>query len=149
MSAGVLFADEAGRVLMVRPTYKEYWDIPGGYVEPGESPYAACIREVREELAIAPPIAPQPLVIDWAPADGEGDKVLFVFAGSLDGDTADRIAFADGELSEARFVDPPELDQYTVARLARRLRSAIDAFGTGRTVYLEHGMPTKPAPPAS
>jgi ADP-ribose pyrophosphatase YjhB (NUDIX family) len=61
-----------------RPTYKDYWDIPGGYVEPGESPLGACRREIREELSIAPPIAGQPLVIDWAPADGEGDKILFI-----------------------------------------------------------------------
>jgi 8-oxo-dGTP diphosphatase len=50
VAAGALFTDPAGRLLMVRPTYKEFWDIPGGYVEPGESPRDACTREVREEL---------------------------------------------------------------------------------------------------
>src|SRR4051794_6081139 len=39
-----------------RPTYKAYWDIPGGYVEPGETPRDACVREVYEELGIRPPI---------------------------------------------------------------------------------------------
>ncbi len=139
VSAGALFTDEAGRVLMVRPTYKDYWDIPGGYVEPGESPYAACVREVREELGITPPITPQPLVIDWAPAEGEGDKILFVFSGRLADDMADQITFADGELSEARAIDPVDLDEYTIPRLARRLRSAVDALKTGRTLYTEHG----------
>ncbi|MBX6722278.1 MAG: NUDIX hydrolase, partial [Dactylosporangium sp.] len=38
------------RVLLVRPTYKPYWDIPGGYVQPGESPLAACKREIRASL---------------------------------------------------------------------------------------------------
>ena len=32
MGAGVLFTDEAGRVLLVEPTYKDYWEIPGGAV---------------------------------------------------------------------------------------------------------------------
>jgi 8-oxo-dGTP diphosphatase len=50
VSAGALFVDEYDRVLLVEPTYKSYWDIPGGYVEPGESPLAACAREVHEEL---------------------------------------------------------------------------------------------------
>lgn len=34
-------AGEARRVLLVKPAYKEGWDIPGGYVEPEESPRAA------------------------------------------------------------------------------------------------------------
>src|SRR5262245_11295641 len=81
LAGGALFTDADGRVLLVRPTYKDYWDIPGGYAEPGESPRAACVREVQEELGIAPPIDSQPLVIDWAPLEGEGDKTLFVFDG--------------------------------------------------------------------
>lgn len=55
-AAGVLFLDAAGRVLLVRPTYKPGWEGPGGAIEQGESPLAACRREVREELGIAPPI---------------------------------------------------------------------------------------------
>jgi hypothetical protein len=38
VAAGVLFFDAAGRILLVQPTYKDYWDIPGGYVETGETP---------------------------------------------------------------------------------------------------------------
>ena len=53
VAAGALFSDESGRVLLVKPTYKKTWDIPGGYVEPGESPRAACIREIREELGLS------------------------------------------------------------------------------------------------
>src|SRR3954462_2877865 len=48
MAAGALFFDAGGRVLMMVPTYKDYWDIPGGYVETGESPLQAASREVRE-----------------------------------------------------------------------------------------------------
>jgi 8-oxo-dGTP diphosphatase len=52
VAAGVLFVDEQERVLLVRPTYKAYWEIPGGYVDEGESPLQACTREVAEELVI-------------------------------------------------------------------------------------------------
>jgi 8-oxo-dGTP pyrophosphatase MutT (NUDIX family) len=62
----------------VKPVYKDGWDLPGGYVMPGESPRAACAREVREELGIEPPIG-DALVVDWAPLEGGGDKILFVF----------------------------------------------------------------------
>lgn len=144
IAAGALFTDDAGRIFMVRPTYKDYWDIPGGYVEPGESPYAACIREVREELSICPRIDPQPVVIDWAPIEGEGDKILFVFCGSLTVDDVHTIRFCDGELAEYRFVEPAELNHYTLARLARRLRTALVGLARGMLIYAEHGMEVTP-----
>src|SRR5262245_11071573 len=68
-SAGVLFYDEGGHLMMVVPSYKDYRDLPGGIVEPGESPRQAAIREVREELGIDPPIG-RLLVVDWAPLEG-------------------------------------------------------------------------------
>ena len=55
MAAGVLFRDEDGRVLLVDPTYKPTWDLPGGAVEKEESPHAACRREVTEELGLDRP----------------------------------------------------------------------------------------------
>ena len=64
VAAGVLFLDETDRVLLVVPSYKDFLDLPGGYVEPGESPRAAAQREVREELAIEPPVG-RLLVADW------------------------------------------------------------------------------------
>jgi 8-oxo-dGTP diphosphatase len=36
-----------------RTWYPNVWDLPGGHVEPGESPTGALVRELREELGIA------------------------------------------------------------------------------------------------
>jgi ADP-ribose pyrophosphatase YjhB (NUDIX family) len=139
VSAGALFTDAAGRILMVRPTYKGYWDIPGGYVEPGESPRAACAREIREELGLSVEIGPL-LVVDWAPAEGEGDKILYVFAAEpLTDEKLATVTFTDGEIAEARFVDLPDIDALTIPRLTRRLRTALEAWHAGRTIYAEHG----------
>lgn len=142
IAAGALFTDSRGRVLLLRPSYKEHWDIPGGYVEPGESPLSACVREIREELGVEPAIDAQIFVVDWAPAEAEGDKVLFVFDGGVvDEDTLNRVAFTDGEITELRFVDPADLDRFVPARLVRRIASATSARNLGRAVYAEHGVP--------
>lgn len=44
-----------GRALLIRrrrPPYAGLWALPGGRIEPGETPEDAVIREVREETAI-------------------------------------------------------------------------------------------------
>ncbi|MFI1431644.1 NUDIX domain-containing protein [Streptomyces lydicus] len=141
MAAGALFFDGQDQVLLVKPSYKPKWEIPGGYIERGESPLAACMREVREELAITPSIGPL-LVIDWAPSDAEGDKVLYVFdGGQLSPEELAEIKLAPDELLAAEFHPAADLDQLLIPRLARRVKAAIRARGHGHTQYLEHGMP--------
>jgi hypothetical protein len=45
-SAGALIFDAEGRLLILKPSYKKGWTIPGGQIEAdGESPWAACQRE--------------------------------------------------------------------------------------------------------
>ena len=54
--SAVALIDSDGRVLLAqRPEGKSMaglWEFPGGKVEPGESPEAALIRELKEELDI-------------------------------------------------------------------------------------------------
>jgi 8-oxo-dGTP diphosphatase len=136
VAAGALFLDGQGRVLLVHPTYKDTWDIPGGYVERGESPAAACRREVREELGLDR--QPQRLIaVDWAPHEREGDKLLFLFdCGDL-GDDEQRIRLAADELDRWAWIDLNRLDHHVLPRIARRILAAVT--GPSPNTYLEHG----------
>ncbi len=52
--AGALIARE-GRVLLVKRAvepFKNHWDIPGGFLEPGEHPLDGMLREVKEETGL-------------------------------------------------------------------------------------------------
>ncbi|MFI5494514.1 NUDIX domain-containing protein [Actinoplanes sp. NPDC051859] len=134
VAAGALFLDRAGRVLVVRSSHAEHWEIPGGYVEPGESPRAACARKIREELGLSVRVGAH-LVVDWDLADAEGDKLLFIFdAGTLE--TSDG---ADVPGVDREFVDPEELVGWLPARLTRRVHAAIEAKARGSAVYTENG----------
>jgi 8-oxo-dGTP diphosphatase len=139
VSAGAVFVDDAGAVMLVRPTYKSYWDVPGGYVEPGESPHEACVREVREELGITPPIG-RMLVVDWAPTEAEGDKLLFLFdGGTLGAAMLDKIELQESEIDRHAYIATHDLPGVTIPRLVRRLTAALAARATDTTRYLEHG----------
>lgn len=142
VAAGVLFKDRLGRVLLVKPTYKQGWDIPGGYVEPGESPLAAAVREVREELGLSPRIG-RLLVVDWAPHPDEGDKLLFVFdGGEIDESAVRRGDLQQSEIAETKFAAPDELADLLPERLLTRITSALAAPANP---YLEHGrVPSTP-----
>src|SRR5271165_5866820 len=53
VSAGALIFDRSGQLLILKPTYKSGWTIPGGVMEAdGETPWQACQREVREECGL-------------------------------------------------------------------------------------------------
>lgn len=54
--AAVVFVEQAGRVLLVRRAMnpeRGKWALPAGYVDYGEDPQAAAIREVYEETGLS------------------------------------------------------------------------------------------------
>lgn len=53
--AGAVIRDEGGRILVVRrkhPPAPGSWSLPGGRIEPGETPSEAAAREVLEETGL-------------------------------------------------------------------------------------------------
>lgn len=143
-ATGLLRAGD-GRVLVVNPTYKPGWGMPGGVVEQDEPPLAACRRECREELGFVPRL--RGLVgLDWLPPHVSPDQrpaTVFVFAGFLEQEELGRIRLPEEELSEAALLWPEELGGYLHASVARRITHSIHAASHGNTVYLEHGFPVE------
>ncbi|WP_073265807.1 NUDIX domain-containing protein [Cryptosporangium aurantiacum] len=138
-AAAVLFTDGEGRVLLVEPTYKPDWEIPGGAVDLNESPFAAASREVMEELGLA--ITPgRLLVTDWVPPRGtRTEGLMFVFAGQLREPDLAAIRLPAEELRSWRWCTEAEAEERMSPLLARRVRAALRAADHDSTLYLENG----------
>jgi 8-oxo-dGTP pyrophosphatase MutT (NUDIX family) len=139
--AGALVVTTAdGRVLMYDVTYRDYRELPGGAVEAGESPPAACRRECREELGIDIAVG-RLLVLDHQTDEGDrGDSVMFVYDGGVVDEAALRSVPASEEGRGVVLVDPADLGGATIPRLANRICAALTARDTARVVEAVNGV---------
>ncbi|MGV9675298.1 NUDIX domain-containing protein [Nocardia sp. NPDC003482] len=133
-----VFRDEAGRVLLVDPNYKPFWDLPGGMSEANEAPDATLRRELAEELGLhLPPEPPPLLVVDWVPRDENwDDKLMFVFDGGVLTDAQiETLRVVDDELDDFGFFTTNQARQRLRPDIWRRLETALRALDNGRTTY--------------
>jgi 8-oxo-dGTP pyrophosphatase MutT (NUDIX family) len=137
-SAGALVFDDQRRLLIVKPTYKSGWTVPGGQMEDdGETPWEACRREVLEETGLQLDHGRLACVDFLRPRPGKPGGLRFLFdCGALPSPARDRITLQPDELSEYRFVDPDDAFTLLSGPLRRRVASVL---GAGGFVYLEGG----------
>lgn len=139
-SAGAMVFDRSGRLLILKPSYKPKWTIPGGQIEPdGESPWEACRRETFEEcglrvehgrLACVDFLRPRP-----DPHRPGGVRFLFD-CGTFSDQELTAIKLQEDEILEHRFVELDEAFSRLSGPLRRRVRAAA---GRKRCLYLEEG----------
>ena len=104
VSAGALIFDREGRLLILKPTYKSGWTIPGGVMEAdGETPWEACRREVREECGIEVRHGRLACMDFRLPGPGRPGGVRFLFdCGPVDDERLAAIVIQPEEVSEYR-----------------------------------------------
>jgi len=139
VAADVLIRDERGHVVLVNPTYKKYWDLPGGMAESNEAPRTAAMREVHEELGI--PIKPgRVLVLDWVGPHGPwDDQLVFIFDGGiLSNDQVQHLKPRDPEISDVAAVPVHEARRLLRADMADQLERALQALADNTTDYYEN-----------
>jgi ADP-ribose pyrophosphatase YjhB (NUDIX family) len=144
VSTGALIFDSAARLLILKPTYKSGWTIPGGIMEAdGESPWQACRREVLEECGID--IASARLAcVDFRPMrEGNPGGVRFLFdCGAIPDATLGHISLQADEISEHRLASMPDaltLLRKPIRRRVRAVRKRNGAIRSRAVVYLENG----------
>lgn len=139
ISVGALIRDRHARLLLVKPTYRDGWLLPGGIVDVDESPRAALVREIREELGLT--LDPGALLcVDYVTAHGEyADGLHLLFdGGCLSDSRVQGLHVCDAELQALQWATPEEAQGLLVPSLARRLQP-LRRVGPGVLCYLENG----------
>lgn len=152
-AASVLITNEAGDVLVQEVDYRSTRLLPGGGVDPGESPTAAASRELMEELGVEEAVD-QALAVDWVAPDAAPTPAAMRFPGELltvfDGGTWEdgriaEIRLPPSEITAISFVTPARLPDLLSPTDARRALSALRARINGAgTALLENGRPIAP-----
>jgi 8-oxo-dGTP pyrophosphatase MutT (NUDIX family) len=121
-SLAAIFDDE-GRVLLVHQTYgRRRWALPGGGLEPGESPQAAAVREVGEEVGVQ--FEPEVVVASYTLIETGG--IRFVFRGGVVGEPS---AHDEREIDDVGWFGAEELPK----PLTRSAPYAVADALAGRT----------------
>ena len=136
--------DLAGRLLILKPVYKSGWTIPGGVMEIGETPWAACQREVREECGLAVQRGRLACVDFRPPRRGKPGGLRFLFdCGPLPEESLAELVLQREEISKYRIEPLPAALNLLRKPIRRRVSAAIGSGGpwSGGPCYLENGRP--------
>jgi 8-oxo-dGTP pyrophosphatase MutT (NUDIX family) len=136
----VVYAERDGEILLLKrageTAFSGQWYLPGGAVDPGESPQEAAVRELREESGLD--VLEEPELVGCYLSRLYGhDFLMLSFRAPVAGDVA-----LSNEHDGARWVDPLDMRAFmtdeTLLELAggnegiaaglRRLRDDLDGY---------------------
>jgi len=112
LTAATSLVVHESRVLMVhqRRSYGAFWELPGGYHEPGETLEQAAAREVLEEAAVAVEVGPLLCTLVWERKQDLRRNVIAVFLAAPSEADPRPSPQLDEDIDAAAFVDPASQD---------------------------------------
>ena len=142
-SAGALVFDRKGRLLILKPTYKGGWTIPGGIIEAnGETPWDACRRETREECGLEVRHGRLVCADFLRPRAGRPGGMRFLFnCGTFRDSELSGIVLQNEEISTYQLAKVDKALRRLSGPVRRRVAAAVKK--PGELQYLEDGRPVR------
>jgi 8-oxo-dGTP diphosphatase len=142
VAVGVLLFNDKHEILILKPSYKEDWTIPGGVVNEYESPIEAALRETKEEIDLDIKLE-QCLIIDYVkyPIENEQSESLqIIFLGKqMSAEQFATMKIDNNEIIEAKFVVLSEAYRLLGTKLSKRVESLHENFNA--FTFMENGVP--------
>lgn len=134
-----LIRDDVGGVLILKPSYREDWTLPGGGAEQGEAPKKACERGVREALGVELPLG-HLLCLDYErEGDRRSESLTFVFdGGQVTTEQVIDFDLPEDKLGDYEFAAPSVAVERLTNSQGRSLRYALAAQHNRQVLYLEN-----------
>lgn len=134
-----LVTNRQGHILLLK-SYRPWWQLPGGVIDPGEDPATCAVRELREETGLAlglGPLAAMSWVSDIATSVERMPGMQFYYdMGSVDDDTP--LTLQEDEIDAHAWIPRPRIAQYTGELRAQRIRAGLDFRTTGTVQMITH-----------
>lgn len=136
MGSGVIIQNAKKEMLVLKTSYKEHWEIPGGVVEENESPKQTAEREVLEEIGLTINISACLVTHYRSARDEQDENFMFVFDGGII-DEKTKLKIDNKEIVETKFVSFQDALPLVGVKIASRLPYCEQALKARKTIYLE------------
>lgn len=110
----IILDPETNTFLLCHRRDKDLWNLPGGRVEEGEAPWAAAIREIKEEVGLTSIVLDRLVGVNFKP---ESNDMVFTF---LANKTSESPSISD-EADEVRFFSLEDMPSNTAPKQRQRI----------------------------
>ena len=110
-----IITDKKNRVLLCHRRDYDLWNLPGGGVEDGESPWDAVVREVKEETGLVV----EPIHLTGVYSKSNKNEIIFSFACKI---ISGQIKLID-EADKIEYFDIEKIPKNTVPKQVERIKN--------------------------
>jgi 8-oxo-dGTP diphosphatase len=131
-SGAMMLENERCELLVIKANYKNYWTLPGGIIDQGETPKQAAIRETSEEVGVLLDSAKVKFVAVVDRISSDAHTYQFIFKAPVAAGAFESIALQASEIDEYAFVSKAQ-----VLAGDRNYGQAIYVWANGTSGYIE------------